>query len=148
MDLSYGPEYDEFRDELRDFLAKHRDQAPKGQGIRSEPVKKWQKLLIEQGYTARTIPKDYGGFGAEPDIIKSRIIAEEFADARVNSADWAARASPCWFRHCSRLGTEEQKQHVRSVPRFTAEMVWCQGYSEPGAGSDLASLTHVSGARG
>ena len=66
MDLSYGPDYDAFRQEVRDFIATHRDQAPRGQGIRSEPVKRWQKLLIEHGYAARTIPVEYGGHGGQP----------------------------------------------------------------------------------
>ena len=66
MDLSYGPQYDAFREEIRDFIGKHRDQAPKGQGIRSEAVRNWQKLLIQHGYAARTIPAEYGGHGGEP----------------------------------------------------------------------------------
>ena len=47
--------------------------------MKSERAQSWQRLLIEKGYTARTIPKEYGGHGGEPDIIKARIIGEEFA---------------------------------------------------------------------
>ena len=80
MDLSFGSEYDEFRLEVKDFLANNAHKAPKGSDLRGQAAKDWQKLLIENGYTARTIPKEFGGFGAEPDILKSRIIAEEFSN--------------------------------------------------------------------
>ena len=79
MDLSFGPEYDDFRSDVVNFLNNNSDKAPKGGDLRGEQAKDWQKLLIENGYTCRTIPKEYGGFGAEPDIIKSRIIGEEFS---------------------------------------------------------------------
>ena len=85
MDLSFGPEYDDFRADVVSFLANNADKAPKGNDLRGEAAKDWQKLLIENGYTCRTIPKEYGGYGAQPDIIKSRIIAEEFSSARVNA---------------------------------------------------------------
>ena len=85
MDLSFGPEYDDFRGEVVTFLAKNAEKAPKGGDLRGQQAKDWQKLLIENGYTCRTIPKEFGGYGAEPDIIKTRIIAEEFSKARVNT---------------------------------------------------------------
>ncbi len=85
MDLSFGPEYEVFRQEVRDFIATHQDKSPRNATMRSKEALDWQKLLIEHGYTARTIPKAYGGYGAQPNIIESRIIAEEFADARINS---------------------------------------------------------------
>ena len=56
MDLSYGPEYETFRQEVRAFLDAHGDQAPRGQGLRAEQTLIWQQLLIKHGYTARTIP--------------------------------------------------------------------------------------------
>ena len=88
MDLSFGSEYDGFREEVKAFLKNNHDKAPKGRVIgESEAAQQsldWQKLLIENGYTCRTIPKEYGGYGAEPNIIESRIIAEEFASAKVS----------------------------------------------------------------
>ena len=89
MDLSFGSEYDSFRDDVKTFLKDNQDKAPKGAGRAedAEAAKQlldWQKLLIENGYTCRTIPKEYGGYGAKPNIIQSRIIAEEFAIAKVN----------------------------------------------------------------
>ncbi|MYE81730.1 MAG: acyl-CoA dehydrogenase [Gammaproteobacteria bacterium] len=138
MDLSYGPQYDAFREEVRDFIGKHRDQAPKGQGIRSEAVRNWQKLLIQHGYAARTIPAEYGGHGGEPDILKARIIGEEFAAAQVPGG-LGSQGISMLVPTLLELGTEEQKRQF-IPPTLAGEMVWCQGYSEPNAGSDLASL--------
>ncbi|HSG92039.1 MAG TPA: acyl-CoA dehydrogenase family protein [Pseudomonadales bacterium] len=138
MDLSYGPEYETFRAEVRAFLDAHAADAPHGEGMRSAKSLAWQKLLIEHGYTARTIPKKYGGYGAEPDILKSRIIAEEFASARV-SPGLGGQGISMLVPSLLEVGSEAQReQFIR--PTILGEMVWCQGYSEPGAGSDLASL--------
>ena len=140
MDLSYGQEYETFRSEVKGFLEQYADRQPKaGSGPRSDATKEWQKLLIEHGYHSRTIPKEYGGYGATPDILKSRIIAEEFSNAQVNtgfSGQGISMLTPVLME----MGTEEQKQTFIK-PTIEADMIWCQGYSEPGAGSDLASLT-------
>ncbi|MYD44030.1 MAG: acyl-CoA dehydrogenase [Gammaproteobacteria bacterium] len=147
MDLEYSTEYQTFRDELREFLREHKHLSP-GAIVRRptereqpqdgpNPAQRWQQLLIEHGYAARTIPKEYGGYGAEPDPLKNHIIAEEFAKARVrpgHSGD--NRLVPTVLE----LGTEDQKQWL-VPPSIRGEMSWCQGYSEPGSGSDLASLT-------
>ena len=141
MDLAYGPEYDTFREEVRQFLDQHGDHAPAGQGRAARPsagAVEWQKLLIEYGYTARTIPKEYGGYGAEPDILKSRIIAEEFARAGVPGG-LANQGISMLVPTLLELGTEKQKRQWVE-PTLKGEIVWCQGYSEPGAGSDLAAL--------
>ncbi len=138
MDLSYGPDYEAFREEVRDFISAHRDKAPKGAGQRAPETLAWQKLLIEHGYAARTIPKEYGGYGAEPDILKSRIIAEEFARGKVPGG-LGGQGISMLVPTLLEMGSEAQKeQFIR--PTLHGEMVWCQGYSEPGAGSDLASL--------
>ena len=139
MELSFGPEYEAFREETRDFLNANRERAPRNTTPHDAQAIEWQKLLIENGYTARTIPKEYGGFGASPDIIKSRIISEEFAAARVNPG-LGGQGISMLVPTLLEMGTSEQKdQFIR--PTIEGEMVWCQGYSEPGAGSDLASLT-------
>lgn len=141
MDLEYGPEYDAFREEVRQFLKSHGDRAPAGQGRAARPsteAVEWQKLLIEHGYTARTIPTEYGGYGAEPDILKSRIIAEEFARAGIPGG-LANQGISMLVPTLLELGTEAQKRQWVE-PTLKGEVVWCQGYSEPGAGSDLASL--------
>lgn len=138
MDLSYGPEYDEFRQEVRNFIAAQGHLAPRGEPLRSEKVKRWQQLLIQNGYAARTIPTEYGGFGAAPDILKSRIIGEEFASAQV-SAGLGGQGISMLVPTLLELGTEEQKRQF-IPPTLSGELLWCQGYSEPNAGSDLASL--------
>ena len=139
MDLSYGPEYEAFRQEVRDFIEANRDRAPKGAGLRDPATLEWQKLLIENGYAARTIPREYGGYGAEPDILKSRIIAEEFARGQL-SQGLGGQGISMLVPTLLEMGTEEQKRQF-IAPTLRGEMVWCQGYSEPGAGSDLASLS-------
>ena len=138
MDLTYGAEYEKFRNEVRSFIESHRSQAPEGQGMRAEKSRAWQKMLIERGYTARTIPREYGGHGGEMDILKSRIIAEEFAQAQVPGG-LGGQGISMLVPTLLEMGTEEQKRQF-IPPTLRGEMIWCQGYSEPNAGSDLASL--------
>ncbi len=139
MDLSFGDEYEEFRRDVQQFISDHGDKSPSQGGVRNSEAIVWQKLLIENGYAARTIPQEYGGFGAEPDIIKSRIIAEEFSREQINPG-LGGQGISMLVPVLLEIGTEEQKQQFIK-PTIHGEMVWCQGYSEPGAGSDLASLT-------
>ena len=138
MDLSFGPEYEDFRAEVRQFIAEHGDQSPYARARNTAAIE-WQKLLIEHGFAARTIPKKYGGYGAEPDIIKSRIIAEEFSKNQINTG-LGGQGISMLVPVLLEMGTEEQKQAFVK-PTIHGEMIWCQGYSEPGAGSDLASLS-------
>jgi alkylation response protein AidB-like acyl-CoA dehydrogenase len=95
--------------------------------------------LIEHGYVARTVPKEYGGFGAEPDLIERIIIEEEFHDAGI-SLGIENQGISMFVPTLLQYGNEEQKR-LYIPPTIRGDMVWCQGYSEPGAGSDLASLT-------
>lgn len=138
MELEYGPGYEAFREEVRTFIREHGHRAPRGAGLRSPATLAWQALLIEHGYTARTIPTAYGGAGRDPDILESRIIAEEFSAARLPGG-LGGQGIGMLVPTLLELGTEEQKRTF-IPPTLRGEMVWCQGYSEPGAGSDLASL--------
>lgn len=140
MDLQFSAEYETFREEVRSFIEANRDKAPTyaDKGMKNPKRLAWQKLLIENGYAARTIPADYGGYGAEPDILKSRIIAEEFAKSGVPGG-LAGQGISMFVPTLLELGTEEQKKEFIG-PTLRGEIIWCQGYSEPGSGSDLASL--------
>ncbi len=143
MDLSYGPRYEAFRREVREFLEQTRGEAPeaqgRGAGLRGPgALAGWQKRLVERGYAARTIPREYGGFGAEPDLLETIILDEEFARAGVQRGQGGQGISmlvPTLLEH----GSEEQKRRW-IAPTIQGEILWCQGYSEPGSGSDLASL--------
>lgn len=135
MDLTLTPELSAFREEVRAFLAAHRGEYEAGQP--KDPLA-WQRLLIEHGYAARTIPKAYGGFGAQPDILKARIIAEAFIAAGAPRG-LANQGISMLVPTLLEVGSEDQKTRWIG-PTLRGEVVWCQGYSEPGAGSDLASL--------
>jgi alkylation response protein AidB-like acyl-CoA dehydrogenase len=140
MDLNESPEHRALREEVRAFLAENATRFPKraGLGRPSPEAVAWQTLLIERGYAARTIDRRYGGFGAEPDLLAARIIAEEFSRARAPRG-LANQGVALLVPTLLELGSEEQK--LRWVaPTLRGEIVWCQGYSEPEAGSDLASL--------
>src|SRR5579862_3644076 len=109
MDLSYSPEYDAFRAEIRAFAEKYGAQAPRGMAATMDGAKEWQKLLIAHGYAARTIPKEYGGYGAEPDILKSRIIAEEFIALGL-PVGMSGQGISMLVPTLLELGSEEQKR--------------------------------------
>ncbi|SVA69281.1 uncharacterized protein METZ01_LOCUS122135 [marine metagenome] len=152
MDLDYGPEYEDFRKEVKDFCKKYQGLefsdslgARLGAGKKSENENtltmtrsEWQKILIEQGYFAREIPQEYGGYGGTIDILKNKIINSEFAKAGVPPAT-RGQGTDYLVPTLLEMGTEEQKQkYIKPTLHF--EMIWCQGYSEPNSGSDLASL--------
>ena len=149
MDLNYGSEYKEFTEKLKKFCKKYSgvhfsdsSKIPLAGSFKSGDLKMkrsdWQKLLIENGYFARSIPREYGGYGGETDIIKNRIIASEFAKAKV-PPPMGGQGIDMLVPTLLELGTEEQKQkYIKQT--LHGEIIWCQGYSEPNAGSDLASL--------
>ena len=135
MDLNETPEMAAFRREVRGFLAaRSGDYA----GGAAKDLLAWQGELIAAGYAARTIPAAYGGYGAEPDILRSRIIGEEFIAAGAPRG-MAGQGISMLVPTLLEVGSEEQKTRWIG-PTLRGEIIWCQGYSEPGAGSDLASL--------
>jgi alkylation response protein AidB-like acyl-CoA dehydrogenase len=141
MDLEYGERYEDFRREVRAFLDQQKPAAPREERLDGKGRKKlvdWLSLQIEHGYWARTIPKEYGGYGAEPDLLETVIMDEEFNRAgipRGMNAQGPSMLVPTLLEH----GSDEQKRRWIG-PTMRGEVIWCQGYSEPGAGSDLASL--------
>lgn len=140
MDLRLSEEYQALQAEVRAFVAKFGERSPKVGGGRKKPDQKtldWQKILVEHGYAGRTIPKEYGGFGAEPDVMAAAVIAEEFARAEVY-AGLTNQGISMLVPTLLEVGTDKQKQDYIG-PTIRGEMIWCQGYSEPGNGSDLAN---------
>jgi alkylation response protein AidB-like acyl-CoA dehydrogenase len=141
MELEFGAEYEAFRREVRAFLERHKASAPAATLAASESSRDlvaWQKTLIEHGYAARTIPREYGGYGAEPDLLETIIVEEEFQRARVSSGMMNQGIS-MFVPTLLQYGSEAQRR-AWVPPTIRGEMVWCQGYSEPESGSDLASL--------
>jgi alkylation response protein AidB-like acyl-CoA dehydrogenase len=142
MDLSLSDKHRALQDEVRSFVREHGHKSPKLGGGRKRPDQKtrdWQRLLVDHGYVGRSIPREYGGLGATPDVLEAAVIASEFAAAGIY-AGMTNQGISMLVPTLLEVGTEEQKkQWVEKTIR--GDVIWCQGYSEPGAGSDLASLT-------
>jgi alkylation response protein AidB-like acyl-CoA dehydrogenase len=137
MDLSLTPPEREFRDELRDWIADHHPgKTPEGDEAAFEFTRAWQQRLNERGWAGLTWPAEYGGAGATQ--IEQAIFYEEIARARaprMANTLGLAMGGPTVIAH----GTDEQKERYLA-PILSAEEIWCQGFSEPESGSDLASL--------
>lgn len=145
MDLSYAQKYQDFRAEVAAFLHQHGHLSPRGETRANRPdaqTLEWQRILIEKGYFARTIPTEYGGYGAPIDLLESVIISEEFA--RVGASPGILnQGTSMLVPTLLEIGSEAQRRDW-VAPTIRGEIIWCQGYSEPGSGSDLASLrTHA-----
>jgi alkylation response protein AidB-like acyl-CoA dehydrogenase len=142
MDLSLSDKHRALQDEVRSFVREHGHKSPKLGGGRKRPDQKtrdWQRLLVDHGYVGRSIPREYGGLGATPDVLEAAVIASELAAAGIY-AGMTNQGISMLVPTLLEVGTEEQKkQWVEKTIR--GDVIWCQGYSEPGAGSDLASLT-------
>ncbi len=142
MDLHVPAEELAFRDEVRDFLATHLTDDLRAAGrlatsVFADPGRAmaWQKILHARGWAAPHWPQAYGGTGWS--VSQRAIFAEELVRAE------APPLIPMSLLMCGPMligcGNEEQKAYY--LPRIlSGEDFWCQGYSEPGAGSDLASL--------
>jgi alkylation response protein AidB-like acyl-CoA dehydrogenase len=143
MDFSYPIEAEEFREKVRAFLAEHLPAKWNGIGALSHAdartfTEGWRQTLADSGYLATSWPQEYGGAGLSP--VEGVVIAEEFARAGVptggpNDGFGIAMLGNTMLR----WGSEEQKRSY--LPKIlSGEQRWCQGYSEPGAGSDLGNL--------
>src|SRR5687767_3468670 len=136
MDLNYSPEELAFRDEVRAWLAANLPQGLKDKGhLSKQELLRWHRILAKKGWVAPAWPKEWGGTGWN--VVQRYIFEEELGYAG------SPPLIPFGLSMCApvllRFGTEEQKQ--RFLPRiYQGEDFWCQGYSEPGSGSALASL--------
>jgi alkylation response protein AidB-like acyl-CoA dehydrogenase len=137
VDLRDTPDEAAFRQEVRDFIAQNLPDSSKARGARrfEDADREWSEKLGEAGYAGLTWPKEYGGAGAP--YSHQAIFLEELARAEAPShlgvigLGMAGPTIIAW-------GTEEQKQRYLSKI-LSAEEIWCQGFSEPDAGSDLAA---------
>jgi alkylation response protein AidB-like acyl-CoA dehydrogenase len=137
MDLTLSPSEQEFRDELRAWLEEnHPGEDPPGDDEAFEHRRGWQRRLFDAGYAGIAWPTEYGGRGAT--MVEQAIFGEEMARAKAPSPInvlGLVMGGPVVIHH----GSEEQKERWLR-PILTADEIWCQGFSEPESGSDLASL--------
>jgi alkylation response protein AidB-like acyl-CoA dehydrogenase len=148
VDLAFSPEERSFRDDVRAFIGAHvpadiRDKVRSGAALVKDDFVRWQRVLFERGWIAPGWPVTYGGTGWDP--IRRHIFEEELAYG------WAPRTIPFGLAMLAPIliefGSEAQRAHY--LPRILrSEDWWCQGYSEPDAGSDLASLQTRAERRG
>ena len=141
MDLAYSTEERAFRDEVREFIATHlpddiRRRVQAGDPLEKNDYVRWHHILHERGWVAPGWPVEFGGTDWTP--VQRHIFYEEFAYG------WAPRLLPFGLNMVApviiEFGNDAQK--ARYLPKIhSGEEFWCQGYSEPGSGSDLASLS-------
>ncbi len=143
MRPTYTVEADAFREKVQAFLAEQLPSNWAGAGQLDHEAlatftRNWRSTLYEHGYLALGWPAEYGGGGLS--ALEQVIVAEEFAKAGVPSGGGNDGFGIQMLGNTLlNWGTEEQKQHY--LPRIlSGEDIWCQGYSEPNAGSDLGGL--------
>ncbi len=141
MDLNDTPEQAAYREQVRAWLEANRDQAPSRSGSLKDPEyvparRAWQRRLAEHGWAGVTWPQEYGGGGRGP--IEQVIVNQELARLGVPGildVIGIGMLGPCIIAH----GSEEQKSRYLG-PMLHGDEVWCQLFSEPAAGSDLAAV--------
>ena len=139
MQLSYSPEYREFQKEVRAFLATHWDKdKARDREAGKAYVTAFRRLATQHGYLNRNIPKAYGGSEQKPDVLKAQIIREEFGRVRA-PMEVTGIGMMMLVPVVLECGEDWQKE-MFVEKTVTGEYRWAQGYSEPGSGSDLASL--------
>ena len=145
--MPFTAEDQTFREEVRSFLRDNlpqdiREKVLAGMEVGKDDYMRWHRILYKQGWVAPTWPKDYGGAGWNA---KQKYIWDE-----ETGLAGAPRLSPFGLTMIGPVlmafGTEEQKKHLPKI--LSGEELWCQGYSEPGSGSDLASLKTRAERRG
>ena len=153
MDLRDSPEQAHFRSDVRAWLAENLPEGwgtsafelPRGIEERVAFARDWQRRLHEGGWGGLDWPREFGG--REAGVVESLIYGEEYARARAPDLIMLAvglhLVGPTLIAH----GTDAQKQRFLA-PILSGEEIWCQGFSEPGAGSDLAGLRTRGEVRG
>jgi alkylation response protein AidB-like acyl-CoA dehydrogenase len=143
VDVIYPPEAEAFRDRIRVFLAQRLPAGWRGPGALAPEAreafdKQWRRMLADCGLVAVSWPREFGGGGLSP--IEQVVLAEEFTRAGApERAENDLLGIDLLGNTLIALGTDEQKAHY--LPRIlSGEDRWCQGFSEPEAGSDLAAV--------
>ena len=140
MDLTFSQDELDFQEEVKNFLSSEfpsgiKEKQDKRMPLKAEDIVKWQKILAKKGWFAVNWPKEHGGTDWSP--TKKYILQNELAAANTPIT------IPFGVNMCGPVvytfGTDSQKeQHLPGI--LNSDVWWCQGYSEPGSGSDLASL--------
>jgi alkylation response protein AidB-like acyl-CoA dehydrogenase len=137
VDLTLTSGEQAFRDEVRAWLGEnHPGPEPDGEEAKFEFRRAWQRELHDAGWAGISWPKEYGGRGAT--LIEQAIFSEEMVRAKAPAPAnvlGLVMGGPVVIAH----GTEQQKERFLE-PILSGEEIWCQGFSEPESGSDLASL--------
>jgi alkylation response protein AidB-like acyl-CoA dehydrogenase len=139
MNLQFGEKYEQLRAEVRAFC----EASWPARGAATELTEReraiaWRRRALAAGLLHRSVPRAYGGAGIEPDVMAETVIRQEFdrAGAPHRTSSQGTHMLVPTLLEC---GSEEQRREY--IERtLCGELIWCQGYSEPGAGSDLASL--------
>ena len=134
-------DYEALRLEAQKFCQSSWPMAGKDAGLPfRDQVILWQKRAIAAGMLHRSVPSEYGGGGLIQDIRADMVIKREFAESDVPYLESTPNGPQFLVPALMECGSEEQR--LKYIPgTLTGELDWCQGYSEPNAGSDLASLS-------
>src|SRR5215468_6306449 len=144
MDFDFTDQQQQFRQEIRTWLERNVPDELRGRGFassRGEPeavarLRAWQRTLHKAGYVGMDWPAEYGGRGAS--LVEQIIFYEEMSRAQAPqplNRSGLSMLGPTLMKHGS---TAQRARHLDRI--LTAEEIWCQGFSEPNAGSDLANL--------
>lgn len=138
MDLSYGSEAESFRKDVRAFLGEAwRPEERRGDALRAF-VRDFRRAATDRGYLYRSVPRRYGGSEQPVDVIRAQVIREEFARVRA-PMEAPGLGVTMTVPTLLEKGSEAQRDlFIRKT--IEGDYVWGQGYSEPGSGSDLASV--------
>lgn len=146
MDFQYTPEQEAYRAKVRTWIDANLPKELCVEDARDERIapdratfikrRAWQRKMYDAGWVGISWPKQYGGQGA--DLMEQVIFDEEYSHARAPVLPGYSGIALCGPT-LMQWGTEEQKERFLH-PTLKGEVIWCQGYSEPGAGSDLAGL--------
>lgn len=138
MDLELGTHHVTLRDQVGLFLDEHWPAERRDRHVPDDEIRLFRSLAIEHGYLYRGVPVAYGGSERPIDPIADDVIERAFTEARA-PLGIVGQGPDMVVPTLLRNGTEDQRREL-IAPTLMGDITWCQGYSEPTAGSDLASL--------